>query len=339
MIRKFLIIGIVAVASLIGCKANAEDYSKLYERNIEGVYSIQYDTSSGTAWQLEENVFVTASHVVNNEDGSDAVGLTITGNDLIREEWPINVIYDDPSRDLAILSMKPETWESFKKAENPFNLPLAAMGSNRPGQPVWGIGNREGQYGYLYSGNIAITAQWMFGIQHAVMEFLNVAIIPGDSGGPVFNMKGEVMGSASSFYYFEAGQTNNGQVVSVDSIWKLLVDLESVTKQDVVALPMTVPANYIELKSWGSHVVNAEYEILMVDPNNQLFKDMELQIGDHDIIVKTEWTSAISSKPYLIESPMDMMAFAAMLIPGEEVTILLTRKSGVKFSKKFIIKG
>ena len=153
----------------------------------------------GTGFIVSEHGMVlTNKHVVSNED-ADYTVLTNDGN-----KYPAKVLAVDPFRDLAIIKIEAE-----KKIDEQGELdvelfPLVKFGDSdklQIGQTVITIGNALGEFRNTVSVGVisglgrTVTASGP-GIVETVEDVIqtDAAINIGNSGGPLLNLKGEVIG-------------------------------------------------------------------------------------------------------------------------------------------------
>ena len=140
--------------------------------------------SVGTAWVIAEGYAVTNLHVV---DGCDALTLETTGGETLRA----SIAMSDPENDLVLLQV-----------EDPRRLPAAlplARGSARLGTSVFTIGfpriDVMGTTPKLTDGIISGTN----GVRDNPNTYqISVPIQPGNSGGPLLDMHGRVVGVVAS---------------------------------------------------------------------------------------------------------------------------------------------
>lgn len=125
-----------------------------------------------------EGIVVTNNHVI---DGADEVEVALPDGRV----FPAQVIGTDPVTDLAVLRM--ETDES---------MPYVAFGDSdraRVGDWVIAIGNPYGLGGSLAAGVVSARGRDAGGRYDDYIQ-TDVAINTGNSGGPLFNMAGDVVG-------------------------------------------------------------------------------------------------------------------------------------------------
>ena len=186
---------------------------EVYEQNVDAVVAItveveDYDDygravsgfSSGTGFFISADGYVITNHHVI--DGGTKV--TITTHD--EEEYTAEIVGYEANNDLALLKVEGE------------NLPYATIGSSSDllvGDQVVAIGN------VLSTFASSLTVGYVSGVDRVVdtqgvamnMIQTDVAINSGNSGGPLFNMKGEVVGITTAKF---SGQSSSG--VSIEGI-------------------------------------------------------------------------------------------------------------------------
>ena len=136
-------------------------------------------SSLGSGFIIKENgIVITNNHVI-----ADAEDILIRVGD---KEYSAEVIGADPYMDLAVLKM--ETKEKFK--------PVSFGDSNkaRVGDWVVAIGNPFGLGGTVTSGIISARNRQIGLTRYEDFIQTDASINQGNSGGPLFNLKGEVIG-------------------------------------------------------------------------------------------------------------------------------------------------
>src|SRR5437870_1786785 len=109
-----------------------------------------------------------------------------------RREFPAKVIGADERTDVAVIKI------------NASNLPIVKLGDPariKPGQWVLAIGSPFGFENSATAGIISATSRSVPG-ENNYVPFIqtDVAVNPGNSGGPLFNMAGEVIGINSQIF-------------------------------------------------------------------------------------------------------------------------------------------
>lgn len=152
-------------------------------------------------------LFATANHVVN-----ETVSPTGKGNAhvMVAMEGGIwstaDVIANSASNDMALL------WVSRHSGATRFVQPI---GKPQDGEPIFVIGHPEGLKYTLSSGIIS-------GLRDNVLQ-ISAAISPGNSGGPVYDSHGELLGIVSS--KFDRNNDANAENLGFATSSELLQDL------------------------------------------------------------------------------------------------------------------
>lgn len=172
------------------------------------------ETSIGTAWVTEKGYLVTASHVVN---GGAKIDVYTDGKIV----GAAKVVANDPETDVAILKFTPNDPMTMNA------LALAEHGASL-GKSVFTLGYPEpellGQQVKMTAGEISSTS----GPQdNARLLQMSAPIQPGNSGGPVIEWDGSVVGVAdSSIEKFEdANAQNVNYAVKASYVRAMLEDL------------------------------------------------------------------------------------------------------------------
>ena len=164
----------------------------------------------------QDGKVVTASHVVH---GMDDITVEFLGQDAVRAR----MIGFQPGADLALLQLDVV----------PPNPPVATIADSDGvgvGDPVFIIG---APYGLTYSlSSGIISARWKANTvnrEFPLAEFFQTdsTINTGNSGGPMFNAKGEVIGIVSHMISKSGGSEGLGFVVTANTVRKLLFEKRS----------------------------------------------------------------------------------------------------------------
>ena len=146
-----------------------------------------------------DGYILTNAHVVN-----DASEVTVRLTD--RREFHAKVIGVDGRSDVAVIKI------------NGQNLPTVHIGDAakvRPGEWVVAIGSPFGFENSVTAGIVSATARAMDG-QYTPFIQTDVAVNPGNSGGPLFNMAGEVIGINSQIYSQTGGFMGISFAIPID---------------------------------------------------------------------------------------------------------------------------
>ena len=135
------------------------------------------ETSHGTAVFIDGGFLLTASHVINgkkdlkikNEKG-DEIGVT--------------VLWESVEKDVALLKTKGK----FRNQRSRLNCKGV-----KQGQEVFTIGNPANEEFIYSSGHIASAKEKKRGNKESLVS-LDLTIIPGNSGGALYNKQNEVVG-------------------------------------------------------------------------------------------------------------------------------------------------
>jgi 2-alkenal reductase len=206
----------------------------IYQQYSPGVVSIRTTTAQGSGWVYNgDGIIVTNNHVVGSESKVEVdfpSGLKIFGN----------VIGRDSYSDLAVIKVDVE-------ASQLHPLPVGDSDILQVGQTVIAIGNPFGLSGTMTTGIISALGR-AFPTTNAVQSggyFSNADIIqtdtalnPGNSGGPLLNLNGEVIGINSAIettsYTTNGNPLNSGIgfAISVNTVKRVVPSLIQNGKYD-----------------------------------------------------------------------------------------------------------
>ncbi len=149
----------------------------------------------------------------------DPAGYVVTNNHVIDQASEITVKLSDgtPIRDVRVIGRDPLTDLAVLKMEGgPFTAaPWGDSGDLEPGDSVLAVGNPFGLDHTVTSGIISATGRRARISPLAHQDFLqtDTAVNPGNSGGPLVNMRGEVIGINTAIY----GEQNLGISFAIPS--------------------------------------------------------------------------------------------------------------------------
>ena len=146
-----------------------------------------------------DGYILTNAHVVQNADE-----VTVKMTD--RREYTAKVVGVDEQTDVAVLKIEAK------------NLPTVRLGDPsklRPGEWVVAIGSPFGLENSVTAGIVSATARAAGGNYTPFIQ-TDVAVNPGNSGGPLFNMNGEVVGINSQIYSRTGGYMGVSFAIPID---------------------------------------------------------------------------------------------------------------------------
>ena len=147
-----------------------------------------------------DGYILTNAHVVN-----DATEVTVRMTD--RHEYAAKVIGVDERTDVAVLKIEAD------------NLPFVRFGNPealKVGEWVVAIGSPFGFENSVTAGIVSAKSRSLPGDAYTPFIQTDVAVNPGNSGGPLFNLKGEVVGINSQIYSRTGGYQGVSFAIPID---------------------------------------------------------------------------------------------------------------------------
>ncbi|WP_299412796.1 trypsin-like peptidase domain-containing protein [uncultured Sulfitobacter sp.] len=158
----------------------------------------------------DDGQIVTNHHVV---EGAQSVKVTLTDG----RSYEAEVLGSDPATDIALLSIKPDA-----------TLPFVTFGSSdtmRVGDEVVAVGNPFGLSSTVTSGIISAKSRDINAGPYDEFIQTDAAINRGNSGGPLFNNEGEVVGVNTAILSPGGGSVGIGFAVPSDIVREIVDDL------------------------------------------------------------------------------------------------------------------
>ncbi len=165
-------------------KAESKHKRRIEKFDVKSVCSGAFVTRNGH--------ILTAKHCT--QGAAEIVVLTAD-----RQEYKATVLLESPTQDLAVIRIDRQNTPFFELAESAVQ-----------GQPIHTYGSPLGIMGTYTTGVIARL--------NGDVSYVDCGILPGNSGGPVFNDNGEMVGVAVAGFIVMLGTTHLNVMQSLDSI-------------------------------------------------------------------------------------------------------------------------
>jgi serine protease Do len=165
----------------------------------------------GSGFVLDADGYIVTNHHV--VDGADDVTVRIAGEG----EMPAEIVGTDEATDLALI-----------RVESDGELPRVELGDSdavRVGEDVIAVGNPFGLGGTVTRGIVSATGRSVGAGPYADFIQTDAAINRGNSGGPLFNMEGEVIGVNSSILSPNGGSVGVGFAVASNIVRDVVAEL------------------------------------------------------------------------------------------------------------------
>ncbi len=228
---------------------------------------------------------VTNHHVV---DGAERVTVTLSDGKKLRAE----IVGSDPLTDIALLKVESDAPLSPVR--------FGASDEMRAGDQVFAIGNPFGLGGTVTSGIVSATSRNINSGPFDDFIQTDAAINRGNSGGPLFNADGEVIGVNTSIFSPDGGSVGIGFAVPSDLVQTVVADLEddgTVTRGwlGVQIRPMTEEvADVLGYDTPKGAVVEAVVEGSPADAAGLQNGDIILSFGETEITELRDLTRAVA---------------------------------------------
>ena len=247
-----LILVIICLAACINGKskggkgqndsAKALTAEEVYNQTINKVamiisYKDGVPYSQGSGFFIDKNTLVTNYHCVA---GTEKLEFKIAGNEEVYKG--AKVIKASPNYDLAIITTK----QDF-----PF-VKVDSLGKEKVGTKVYAIGNPRGLEGTISDGILSGKRD------NDGVEYLQITapISPGNSGGPVLNEKGVVIGVAT-FTYRNSQNLNFAMPISYIN---KCIDISSIPQQEHIVKSDSTAISIVSYsKDWNEDIQQVSF--------------------------------------------------------------------------------
>lgn len=161
-------------------------YLKTYPKSVNIVDSKIKGKSTGSCFAIsKDGLFITNHHVIEN---NGKISILLKG-DLEAKSYSANVILKDEVNDIALIKVNDPSFKNFKE------IPYRLSESSKMGDGVFTIGyplsNIMGENLKYTDGSISALS----GIADDIRYYqISVPLQPGNSGGPLFNKSGNIIG-------------------------------------------------------------------------------------------------------------------------------------------------
>ena len=246
-----------------------------------------------------DGIILTNAHVVR-----DAKEVTVKLTD--RREFRAKVIGSDPKTDVAVLKIDAK------------NLPVVAIGKTsdlKVGEWVLAIGSPYGFENTVTAGVVSAKGRSLPDDSSVPFIQTDVAVNPGNSGGPLFNARGEVIGINSQIYSQTGGYQGLSFAIPIDVADKIKDQLLAHGKVDHAQLGVAVQGvNQALAESFG--LPSPAGALVSNVSKGSAAERAGLQPGD--VIRSVNGQAIVGSG--------DLPAYIGMAAPGDKVQITVWRK-------------
>lgn len=187
----------------------------------------QGDSNQGDGQQAQRQPMM---HGVGSGFIIDPKGYIVTNNHVVEGATSVKVTLEDGrSFDAKVIGTDPVTDVAVIKVDSPDALPAVAFGSSkaiRVGDDVMAVGNPFGLGGTVTHGIISAKARDIGSGTYDDFLQTDAAINKGNSGGPLFDDAGQVIGMNTAILSPTGGSVGIGFAVPSDVVQKVVAELE-----------------------------------------------------------------------------------------------------------------
>jgi serine protease Do len=246
-----------------------------------------------------DGIVLTNAHVV---DGAREVTVKLTD----RREFRAKVLGTDPATDVAVLRIDAK------------GLPTVTLGDpsrTRVGDWVVAIGSPFGFENSVTAGIVSAKGRTLPGDTYVPFIQTDVAVNPGNSGGPLFNLAGEVIGINSQIYSRSGGYQGLSFAIPTDVVMKVKDQIVATGRAQHARLGVSVqPVNQALAESFG--LQRAEGALVAAVVPGSAAEKAGLQSGD--VVLK------FNDKA--IDAGAELAALVGQSAPGDKARLQIWRK-------------
>jgi serine protease Do len=269
----------MAVNQVVG--VNSEEKTNVFGAPTSGAVS-------GSGFIISDDGYIVTNYHVIQYAAEMGFSLTVMLHN--GESYPAKIIGSEPDNDLAVIKIDAS------------GLSAATLGNNdtmKVGDEVYAVGNPLGELDYTMTSGIVSALDRDIQVDEVTrinMFQIDAAVNPGNSGGPLYNSKGEVIGIVSA-KYASTGVEGLGFAIPIndalDIAEQLMTDghvsgkpymgisVKSVTQQ---------AAEYYEIVV-GAYVITVE-KGSCADTAGMKVGDIITKLGDYDVTSKEDLLAA-----------------------------------------------
>ncbi|MDB5890587.1 MAG: DegQ family serine endoprotease [Polaromonas sp.] len=250
-----------------------------------------------------DGIILTNAHVVR-----DAKEVTVKLTD--RREFRAKVLGADPKTDVAVLRIEAK------------DLPVVSIGNTgdlRAGDWVLAIGSPFGFENTVTAGVVSAKGRSLPDDSAVPFIQTDVAVNPGNSGGPLFNARGEVVGINSQIYSRSGGYQGVSFAIPIDLAYKIKDQIVATGKVEHARLGVSVQevnqafANSFKLDKPEGALVSSIEKGSPADKAGLQAGDVIRQVNDQTIV-----------------SSGDLPAVIGMAKPGDTVKLDVWRQGAAE---------
>jgi serine protease Do len=250
-----------------------------------------------------DGIVLTNAHVVQ-----DASEVTVKLTD--RREFRAKVLGADPATDIAVLRIDAK------------NLPIVALGDParaRVGDWVVAIGSPFGFENSVSAGIVSAKGRTLPGDAYVPFIQTDVAVNPGNSGGPLFNLAGEVIGINSQIYSRSGGYQGLSFAIPINVALKVKDQIVATGKVSHARLGVSVQeVNQALADSFG--LKQAAGALVATVTSGSAAEHAGVQPGD--VITKVNGKAIVAAA--------ELSAIVGAAAPGDKISLEVLRKGATR---------